>query len=121
MHEKLFDSELRLMDILWDNGALPAKQVALIAEDTSGWNKNTTYTVLKKLAAKGFLRRNEPHFLCTPLITREQVQKAETRRLLGRLFGGSRRALFSTLLEEGPLSAQEIDDLRTLIDRSAGK
>lgn len=121
MHEKLFDSELRLMDILWDNGALPAKQVAVIAENTIGWNKNTTYTVLKKLAAKGFLRRDEPHFLCTPLVTREQMQKAETGRLLGRLFGGSRRALFSALLEEEPLSTQEIDDLRALIDQSGEK
>lgn len=117
MRDKLFESELKVMEILWDHGPLPAKEVSLIAADAVGWNKNTTYTVLKKLEVKGFLRRDEPGFLCTPLYTREEMQKTEVSSLLGRVFGGSRKALFSALLEDENLSEAELDELRALIDR----
>ena len=116
MEDKLFDSEAKVMEILWDHGALPAREISRIAADTIGWNKNTTYTVIKKLEAKGFLRRDEPGFLCTALITREEARRTEARTLLHKVFGGSRKALFSALLEGETLSDDEIDQLRRLID-----
>ena len=106
MEDKLFDSEAKVMEILWDHGELPAREI----------NKNTTYTVIKKLEAKGFLRRDEPGFLCTALITREEARRTEARTLLHKVFGGSRKALFSALLEGETLSDDEIDQLRRLID-----
>ena len=116
MENKLFDSEAKVMQILWDKGAISAKEVSLIAADTIGWNKNTTYTVLKKLEAKGFIRREDPGFICTPLISQNQMQKVEATSLVKKVFGGSRKALFSALLEDEPLSDEEIDELRKLID-----
>ena len=73
MEEKLFDSEAKVMQILWDKGAISAKEVSLIAADTIGWNKNTTYTIIKKLEAKGFIRRDDPGFICTPLVSKTQM------------------------------------------------
>jgi len=116
MQEKLFDSEAKVMEILWERGPLSAKEISLIAAETIGWNKNTTYTVIKKLEAKGFIRRDEPCFICTPLVSQEQVQKKEAESLLNRFFGGSRRALFSALLEDEKLSDKEKEELRDLID-----
>ena len=69
MNEKLFDSEIKVMNIIWERGPLSAKEISLIASDTIGWNKNTTYTVIKKLEGKGAIRRDEPGFICTPLIS----------------------------------------------------
>ncbi|MBO4636567.1 MAG: BlaI/MecI/CopY family transcriptional regulator [Clostridiales bacterium] len=117
MKEKLFDSEAKIMDIIWAKGPLPAKDISLIAADSIGWNKNTTYTVIKKLEAKGFIRRDEPGFICTPLVSQEEVQKNEAESLLNRFFGGSRKALFSALLEDEKLSEHEIKELRDLIDK----
>jgi predicted transcriptional regulator len=105
------------MEILWKKGAISAKEVSLIAADTIGWNKNTTYTVIKKLEAKGFIRRDEPGFICTPLVSKEEMQKSEASSLLNKVFGGSRKALFSALLEDEKLSAEEIKELKDLIDK----
>lgn len=116
MNEKLFDSQAKIMKIIWDKGPLSAKEISLIAADSIGWNKNTTYTVIKKLEAKGFIRRDDPGFICTPLISRSEMQKAEAKALLDRVFGGSRRALFSALLEDEQLSESEVSELRKLID-----
>ncbi len=114
--EKLFDSEVKVMDIIWQRAPISAKEISLIAAETIGWNKNTTYTVVKKLEAKGFIKREEPGFICTPLVSKSEVQKLETETLLKKFFNGSRRALFSALLEE-ELSESELDELRLFIDK----
>ena len=50
---KLFDSELKIMDVLWRKGKTPAKEIADELGQSIGWNKNTTYTVIKKCVDKG--------------------------------------------------------------------
>lgn len=117
MKEKLFDSEAKVMEIIWNRGPLSAKEISLIAADSIGWNKNTTYTVIKKLESKGFIKRTDPGFICTPLVSQEEMQKKEAVSLLNKVFGGSRKALFSALLEDEDLSDTEIKELRDLIDK----
>ena len=63
MEQKIFDSELRILEILWAGGDLPAKDVAAAAAEQVGWSKTTTYTVLKKCVDKGLVRRMDPGFL----------------------------------------------------------
>lgn len=117
MKEKLFDSEAKVMEIIWAKSPISAKDISLIASEKIGWNKNTTYTVIKKLEAKGFIRREDPGFICTPLVSQNQMQKVEATSLLKKLFGGSRKALFSALLEDEPLTEDEISELHKLIDK----
>lgn len=114
---KVFDSEIKLMEILWRHEPVSAKELSLLAEREIGWNKNTTYTVLKKLIDKGYVRREEPGFVCTSLIRKREVQKSEAKGLVERLFAGSRKALFSALLEDETLSDDELAALRALIAR----
>ena len=117
MKEKLFDSEAKVMEIIWNRGPLSAKEISLIAADSIGWNKNTTYTIIKKLESRGFIKRTDPGFICTPLVSQEEMQKKEAVSLLNKVFGGSRKALFSALLEDEDLSDTEIKELRDLIDK----
>ena len=115
MQEKIFESEAKIMEIIWDKGPISAKEISLIAADSIGWNKNTTYTVIKKLEAKGFIRRDEPGFICTALVSQAEVRKHEAESLLQKVFGGSRKALFSALLEDEELSESEAEELRKLL------
>lgn len=117
MEHKIFDSELKVMELVWEGEPISAKAVSLLAAERYGWNKNTTYTVIKKCEAKGILHREEPGFICTSLVSREEICKTETRGLIDKLFGGSRKALFSALLEDEELSAEELDALRAMIER----
>ena len=82
MKEKLFESEAKVMEIIWEKSPISAKEISLIAAETIGWNKNTTYTVIKKLEAKGFIRREDPGFICTPLVSQNQIQRAEATSLV---------------------------------------
>lgn len=44
---KLFDSELKIMEVLWEQGPKSAKEIVDVLSDRIGWNKNTTYAVNK--------------------------------------------------------------------------
>lgn len=86
---KLFDSEWKVMDELWENGDLSAKELSQRLNSCVGWNKNTTYTVIKKCVDKGAIARLEPNFICHALISRREAQREETQALLDRAFDGS--------------------------------
>jgi predicted transcriptional regulator len=107
--------ESRFADLVWQNAPIATKDLVAICEKELNWKRTTTYTVIKKLEAKGFIRREDPGFICTPLISQNQMQKVEATSLVKKVFGGSRKALFSALLEDEPLSDEEIDELRKLI------
>ena len=115
MAVKLFDSELKVMDVLWKEGDMPAKQISDVLKETTGWNMNTTYTVIKKCIAKGAIERREPNFLCHALIARDVVQAAETEELLHKLFDSSPDLLFASLLGHQRLSKPQIDNLRRMV------
>jgi predicted transcriptional regulator len=112
---KLFEGELKLMELLWDNEGATAKELALLAAEKTGWNKNTTYTVIKKLVAKNAIARDEPGFICHSLIGREDVGRVEAKTVLNSFFGGSVKAMFSSFMAEGTLSEADAEELRRMI------
>ena len=112
---KLFDSELRVMGVLWKEGDMTAKQISDILKAEIGWNMNTTYTVIKKCIAKGAVERREPSFLCHALLAREAVQEAETDELISKLYDGSADKLFAALLGRKKLSAEQIAKLKKIV------
>ena len=113
---KLFDSELRVMDVLWKNGDTPAKNIAEMLTGELGWNKNTTYTLIKRCMKKGAIERLEPNFLCHALIPKEQVQEAETNELINKVYDGSADKLFAALLGKKELSKEQINRLKQMVE-----
>lgn len=116
MDIKLFNSELKIMEVLWREGDLPAKQISEILKAEIGWNMNTTYTVIKKCVAKGAVIRTDPKFVCHAAITREQVQQYETEELIDKMYDGSADKLVASLIGSKRLSADEIRELKKLVE-----
>lgn len=115
MPVKLFDSELKVMEVLWRSGDRTAKEISMALKEEIGWNINTTYTVIKKCVAKGAIRRSEPGFVCHALVSKAEVREAETEALISKLFDGSPDLLFASLLDSRKLSAGQLERLRRLI------
>lgn len=113
---KLFDSELKVMDILWKEGIVPAKYVADRLTQELGWNKNTTYTLIKRCIKKGAIERTEPNFMCHALIAKEDVQETETNELINKIYDGSVDKLFASLLGRKKLSTEQIEKLKQIVD-----
>jgi Predicted transcriptional regulator len=113
---KIFDSEWKVMEALWDGGELSAGQLAKLLNERVGWNRNTTYTVIKKLIDKGAVARLEPGFVCRALVSREEARRSEADELVEKHFGGSPELFLSAYLGGKTLSQEEISRLRALID-----
>lgn len=122
MEMKLFDSELKVMDALWKAGGdLPAGQIAKILKEETGWNRNTTYTVIKKCIAKGAVERRDPKFICHALVTRKQVQNYETGELIDKMFDGSKQKFFAAFLSDSDLTSEEAMQLKEMISGLSGR
>lgn len=115
MEIKLFDSELKVMEVLWREGDSTAKYISQVLGEETGWNINTTYTVIKRCIKKGAIARSEPGFLCHALLRKEQVQEAETNELINKVYDGSADKLFAALLGRKNLSAGQIEQLKQIV------
>jgi predicted transcriptional regulator len=117
MEIKVFDSELKVMEILWKEGDLTAGQLAKILKDQTGWNRNTTYTVIGKLIDKGAIERYGKNFSCRAIISKGQIQQYEAKELIGKLFDGSAEVFLSAFLNGKELSKDEITRLKQIVEK----
>lgn len=115
---KLFDSEWKIMSELWRDGDLSAKELSLRMSERIGWNKNTTYTVIKKCIEKGAIERREPNFLCHALLSRRDARQEEAQALVERAFDGSAELLMASLFGRETLSPEKLAQLRRIIEET---
>lgn len=113
---KLYDSEIKVMEVLWEEGDIPAKQVSDILKEKIGWNMNTTYTVIKKCIEKGAIERNEPGYICHVLITKEEVQIYEINQLIDKFFGGIPESMFASLIGSRRVDASRLERIKQMIE-----
>jgi BlaI family penicillinase repressor len=117
MEIKLFDSELKVMDVLWKEGDTTAKQIAETLKEQVGWSKTTTYTLIKRCVDKGAIERIEPNFVCHPLVTIEQARELETTELINKMYDGAADQLVASILGRRNLSPEEIKRLKEIVSK----
>lgn len=111
---KIFDSELRFCSILWDNEPITSTALVKLCAAELGWKKSTTYTVIKRLTERGVVKTENA--VVTALYGRDQVEHAESRAFVDKLFGGSLPSFLSAFTGGKGISPEEADALRKLID-----
>ncbi len=118
---RLHEGELNVMELLWSNKELAAKDIAKIIKEYIGWEKNTTYTVIKRLIDKGAVERIEPGFICRSIISKREVQKIETEALFSKLFNSSLSSFFNEYLRHRKLTTTEIFEMRKIADEQSSR
>jgi predicted transcriptional regulator len=111
------EAELEILNILWANGPSTVRDV----HTQSG--KDTGYTTVLKqmqvMVEKGLLERSERFrsHVYEPRIEKQQTQQRLTRNLLHRVFDGSAKNLVLGALSSQKVSAEELAEIRALLDR----
>ena len=118
---RLLEGELNIMELLWSNKELAAKDISKIIKEYIGWEKNTTYTVIKRLIDKGAVQRTDPGFICSALVSQRSVREIETKRLIDQFYNGSLQTFISEYLKNQSLSAGDIAELQKLAKNSSRK
>ena len=114
--EKISDSELEVMKLLWQAGdALPVTEIRETLQRTRGWEATTVKTLVSRLVSKGALRQERRNvFYYSPLITERDYNAWATDSLIRRLYNGSARELVAALVRSEGLTEQDIEELRTM-------
>jgi len=113
---RLHEGELNVMELLWSNKVLAAKDISKIIKEYIGWEKNTTYTVIKRLIDKGAVSREDPGFLCRAEVTKKQVQEIETQVLLSKMFNGSLTTFITEYLDNCKLTTEQVIELQRVLN-----
>lgn len=112
---KLCNSDYRLLLILWDHAPIGSGELVKLCQEELGWKKSTTYTEIKRLSEKGYIKNENA--IVEPLYTREEVQAQESGAFVERTFSGSLPQFLTAFLGgRKKLSSKEAAELKELID-----
>ena len=116
----LTEAELRLMEVLWDRGKSTVNEVADAVAGTAPLAYSTVLTTLRILERKGYLRHAKEGraFVYEPIVGRGEASRSAVRYLLSRFFSNSPELLVLNMLEDEEIDQQELDRLKSLIERS---
>ncbi len=113
--------ELEILKVLWKEAPLPVREVRarLEADAARTLAHSSVITMLNIMHRKGYVRRRKvgKAFLFTPKVTEGDVAGGMIGDLVARAFGGSRSAMVLNLLEAADLDAEELAEVRKLINR----
>ena len=113
----LFEAEKKLMEIIWQEAPVESGRLVKLAGDNINWNKSTTYTVLRKLIAKGFVKNEDS--IVSVLIPKEEVLISESNQIVNESFSGSLPKFVAAFLGNNQtLSDEDADALMKLIQEN---
>jgi predicted transcriptional regulator len=116
-------AELEILRILWSRGESTCREVheALDRRDQIGYT--TVLKLLQIMVAKGLAEREEGEgrsHRYRALASEDKTQREMVRDLMDRAFGGSPAQLVLQALSAKPASADELKEIRRMLDRAKG-
>ena len=110
----LFEAEKKLMEIIWQEAPIESGKLVKIAADRIYWTKSTTYTVLRKLVSKGFVKNEDT--IVSVLVSKEKSLISESNQIVEESFSGSLPKFVAAFFgSKKTLSDEDADALMKLI------
>ena len=115
---KLSDREWAVLGVLWDLEAAALGEVTQALQEETGWSRNTVMTYLTRMEAKGLVSSDKEGYprLYRAALSREDCQAQARDSFLQNVYRGAAGDLVAAFLKEQPISAQEREALRRLLD-----
>ena len=108
--------EARFADIIWEREPVTSAELIKLAAAELIWKRTTTHTVLRRLCDKGLFQNNNG--VVTSLLTRQEFYARHSKKYVDETFAGSLPAFLAAFTSEKRLTAEEITEIRELIDRA---
>lgn len=80
----IYPSEYRFCQILWENEPVTTTQLVKLCRDKLNWAKSTTFTVIRRLVSRGFIKKEGS--LCSSLVSKTTVQCNLITELISEYF-----------------------------------
>ncbi len=117
------ESELEIMQILWECGPLTVRKVNDLLNQQRRVGYTTTLKIMQIMAEKELLTRDTEHrsHVYTPTLQSEEVQSTILDHVLKTVFKGSRSNLVMQALGNHSVTKEEMEEIRTLIKKMEDK
>jgi predicted transcriptional regulator len=114
-------AEWKVLSLIWKEGSLSAREVMEAMADDTDWSSSTVKTLLRRLVDKGLLKTRKigNSFLYSTIGSPMRFLRRAGDSLLQRTNQATVGPLLSHLVKSGDLSRDDLDDLRSLVDRLA--
>lgn len=111
---KLCESDYRFMRVVWESEPVGSGRLVELCAEKLGWKKSTTYTVLRKLVERGFLKNEDS--VVSALVSRQRAQAYESKYFVEKTFDKSLPQFLVSFLGGKTISENEAEELKRLID-----
>lgn len=112
---KIFESEWNVLNVIWSHERIKASEIAVILNNEIGWNRNTTYTIIKRCLEKKLIEREDPGFWCKALIGKDEVLEKEADDLIATRYDGSLSNFIAAFLKCNKLSKEEGEEILNIL------
>ncbi|MFM7839040.1 MAG: BlaI/MecI/CopY family transcriptional regulator [Chitinophagaceae bacterium] len=112
------ESELEILQVLWDKKTASVREVHETLANKKEVGYTTTLKLMQIMLEKGLVKREDSsktHYY-QPAISREKTQKQQVRKLIDSLFGGSPAQLILQALGNHQASPEELDHIRQMVE-----
>ena len=121
----LANSELAIMDLLWSNERLTARQIReQLYSHSSKAQHGTVQKLLQRLEEKGYIERDSSQFVHQFMakVSRQTYAGKQLESLASKLTAGSFAPLITHLVKESKISRDDIEQIKVILDeyRNAG-
>jgi BlaI family transcriptional regulator, penicillinase repressor len=116
--EDVTDTELAILQVLWDQGNSTRRRITDALYPGGGdAHYATVQNLLGRLERKGFVRSTRDGNVLdfTAMVDRDELIRRRLQGVADKLCGGSVAPLVMNLVQSQPLSADEVEQLYTLI------
>ncbi|ALC10759.1 BlaI/MecI/CopY family transcriptional regulator [Sphingopyxis sp. 113P3] len=119
MAERASESEMQVLNALWDEAPLTAADLARRIGKANGWTLATVKTLIARLVQKGAVTAEADgrRYLYRPAVDRAEAMGEESQRFVDRLFGGRVSPMIAHLAEREALTDADIEEIEALLRR----
>ena len=120
---KISESEWLVMRVLWLNGSLTANEVVKELTGKTKWKPKTIKTLITRLMKKGAVKfeKEGRKYRYYPAVSEAECVRMERRSFVRRVYGGTMKPMLAAFLEDAKLSAEDISELRKILEQKEGE
>lgn len=120
---KISESEWLVMRVLWLNGSLTANEVVKELTGKTKWKPKTIKTLITRLMKKGAVKfeKEGRKYRYYPAVSQAECVRMERRSFVRRVYGGTMKPMLAAFLEDAKLSAEDISELKKILEQKGGE
>ena len=118
---KISESEWLVMRVLWSKSPLTANEVVEKLAGKTKWKPKTVKTLINRLLKKGAVKfqKEGRKYRYYSAVSEAECVGTQSRSFIQRVYGGAARPMLAAFLEDAELSAEDIAELKKILEQKA--